>query len=181
MTTPPPISTMRASASALALTALLACQSAEDRPSSRWVVVPTGFGPVLTGLPLTELSRSLGEPVTPAYAAGSACAYVRPAALPSGVLVMIEHDTVARVDVRANGVLTAEGLGVGDTEQRVLDTYAGRVKSSPHKYTGPTGHYLTVSAPPDTAHAIVFETDGRVVTAYRAGRRPAVELVEGCS
>ena len=28
---------------------------------------------------------------------------------------------------------------------------------------------------------IVFETDGQRLTAYRSGRRPAVEYVEGCS
>jgi hypothetical protein len=174
----PPNPTMRSSAATLAFTVLFACQPADDRP---WVVTPIGFGPVLAGLPVTELSRALGGPIAPAYEAGSACAYMRSAALPTDVLVMIQHDTVARVDVRARGVLTAEGVGVGDTEQRVLAAYEGRVKTSPHKYTGPTGHYLTVSAPPDSTHLIVFETDGRIVTTYRSGRRSAVELVEGCS
>jgi hypothetical protein len=192
--------------SCLALLVVLACQTADDRradrlsatdtlvsrdsvaadsmsrgSSSRWVVTPAGFGPVLAGMPAAELRRVFGEAVTPSYSPGSLCAYVRPAALPPEVLVMIERDTVARVDVRAKGVRTAEGVGVGDTEQRVLDRYAGRVRTSPHKYTGPTGHYLIVSAPPDTTHLIVFETDGRMVTNYRSGRRPAVELVEGCS
>jgi hypothetical protein len=192
----------------LVLAAAFACQSSDERsaapaggpatvtpvvrdssavdttsrsPSSRWVMTPSGFGPVLAGMPVAELRRALGEPITPSYGAGATCAYVRPAALPNDVLVMIERDTVARVDVRAKGVLTAEGVGVGDTEQRVLEQYAGRVRTSPHKYTGPTGHYLTVSAPPDSTHLLVFETDGRLVTNYRSGRRSAVELVEGCS
>lgn len=152
-----------------------------DRAATRWVVTPKGFGPVLAGMPVSELSRALGEPITPSYGPGASCAYVKAAALPTDVLVMLERDTVARVDVRGKGVLTAEGVGVGDTEQLVLEKYAGRVRTSPHKYTGPTGHYLTVSAPPDSTHLIVFETDGTVVTTYRSGRRPAVELVEGCS
>jgi hypothetical protein len=131
-------------------------------------------------MPLASLSAALGEPVRATYDAGSRCAYVH-AALPKDVLVMVESDTVARVDVRARGVLTAEGVGVGDSEASVLERYAGRVRSTPHKYTGPQGHYLTVSAPPDSAHLLVFETDGRTVQRFRAGRRPAVELVEGCS
>jgi hypothetical protein len=59
--------------------------------------------------------------------------------------------------------------------------YASRVAVSPHKYTG--GHYLTVTptAPGDSAYRMVFETDGRRVTQFRAGVRPAVEYVEGCS
>jgi hypothetical protein len=43
------------------------------------------------------------------------------------------------------------------------------------------GHFLPEARPPDAAHAIVFETDGRRVVTYRAGRRDAVALVEGCS
>lgn len=152
------------------------------RPStpSLWVVTPRGFGPVLAGIPIATLGSLLGEPVRAKYEAGSRCGYLNPATLPKDVLVMVESDTVARVDVRAKGVLTAEGAGVGDTEASVLARYAGRVRTMPHKYTSPQGHYLIVSALPDTAHLIIFETDGRAVLNYRAGRRPAVEFVEGC-
>ena len=159
-----------------------ACVSTERASDpARWVVTPNGFGPVLAGMSLSALGSALGEPVRASYEAGSHCAYVRPAALPRDVLVMVQSDTVARVDVRARDVLTEEGAGVGDTEASVLERYRGRVRTTPHKYTGPQGHYLIVSALPDTAHLIVFETDGRTVVSYRAGRRPAVELVEGCA
>jgi hypothetical protein len=155
--------------------------STQERSSARWVVTPRGIGPVQAGMTLAALSKTLGEPLRAAYGAGSTCAYVRPAALPVDVLVMVERDTVVRVDVRAKGVRTAEGVGVGDTEASVAKAYEGRVRTTPHKYTGPKGHYLTASAPPDTSHLIVFETDGSSVVTYRAGSRPAVELVEGCS
>jgi hypothetical protein len=150
-------------------------------PASRWVVTPRGIGPVLAGVSLTALGNTLQEPLHATYGAGSSCAYVHPSALPQGVLVMVERDTVVRVDVRAKGVLTAEGAGVGDSEASVVKLYAGGVRVTPHKYTGPTGHYLTVSAPPDSAHLIIFETDGKSVVSYHAGRRPAVEMVEGCA
>jgi hypothetical protein len=149
-------------------------------PATRWVVTPRGIGPILAGVPLAALDTALSEHLRPSYSAGSSCAYVHPAALPEGVLVMVEHDTVARVDVRTKGVRTVDSVGVGDSEASVLKRYEGRVRVTPHKYT-PTGHYLTVSAPPDTAHLIVFETDGKKVVSFRAGRRSAVELVEGCS
>jgi hypothetical protein len=155
--------------------------SPQERASTRWVVTPRGIGPVLAGMSLDALGKALAEPLRAAYEAGSTCAYVRPRALPADVLVMVQRDTVVRVDVRAKGVRTVEGVGVGDTEASVAKAYEGRVRTTPHKYTGPTGHYLTVSAPPDTSHLIVFETDGRSVVNYRAGVRPSVELVEGCS
>ncbi len=155
--------------------------SATKRSSARWVVTPRGIGPVLAGMSIAELGTALGEPVKPAYAAGSRCAYVRLAALPRDVFVMVQNDTVARVDVRGRGVLTADSVGVGDAEASVVKRYEGRVQTTPHKYTGPRGHYLTVSAPPDSANVLVFETDGSSVVNYRAGRRSAVELAEGCS
>lgn len=45
------------------------------------------------------------------------------------------------------------------------------------------GHYLTVTpaAKADSAYRIIFETDGKKVVHYRAGIRPQVEYVEGCS
>lgn len=94
---------------------------------------------------------------------------------------MVDHDTVVRVDVRTGDVRTAEGAGIGDAEADVLKRYAGRVRVTPGKYTGPAGHDLTVTSPPDTLHRIVFETVGEKVVHYRAGRRAAVDLVEGCA
>ncbi|MGQ0538137.1 MAG: hypothetical protein ACT4R6_04255 [Gemmatimonadaceae bacterium] len=51
----------------------------------------------------------------------------------------------------------------------------------PHKYTGPTGHYVIVQTTGDTLHRLIFETDGSRVVRFRAGRSPAVDYVEGCS
>ena len=93
---------------------------------------------------------------------------------------MIEGGRVVRLDVNSGSVPTAEGIRVGDTEDRVKSTYGNRVTVTPHTYTA--GHYLTVrtSAQSDSAYRIVFETDGRVVTKYRVGTVPSVEYVEGC-
>ena len=80
-------------------------------------------------------------------------------------------------------LLSACGPGgtARDAQARVLALYRGRVRDEPHHYEGPEGRYLIVELPGDTRHRIVFETDGRRVTSYRAGRRPAVDYVEGCA
>ena len=140
-----------------------------------------GYGPVRFGQPIAAVSAALGEPLKPAYRDNETCDYVRPNGLPSGSLLMVIADTVMRVDVDSGGIPTAEGARVGDTEASVLDLYKGRVTVQPHKYTGPQGHYLVVMTPGDTTRALIFETDGKRVVNYRAGKRPAVELVEGCS
>jgi hypothetical protein len=118
--------------------------------------------------------------VAPPGADTSACTYLQWSDAPEGVRIMTAGGRIARIDVNSGSTATADGARVGDTEQRIDSLYKGRVVSSPHKYT--KGHYLTVSpvAKTDSTYRIVFETDGQRVTKYRAGRRPEVELVEGC-
>ena len=94
---------------------------------------------------------------------------------------MVEGGSVARVEVDSgSAVPTAEGARVGDSEKRIRDLYGNRVTLSPHKYTD--GHYLTVrsAAPSESSYRVVFETDGKRVLRFRAGRTPPVEYVEGC-
>lgn len=156
-------------------------QGAADPAGPTWVVSPLGVGSVQIGWTVAELNQHLGESLRPTYQISDECDQLRPAAFPRGLSLMVILDTVMRVDVDTTGIVTAEGAGVGDSEDRVLSLYAGRVEVQPHKYTGPAGHYLIVSVPGDTLSRIIFETDGRSVLNYRAGRRPAVELIEGCA
>ncbi|HEX6048642.1 MAG TPA: hypothetical protein VFZ21_05215, partial [Gemmatimonadaceae bacterium] len=109
------------------------------------------------------------------------CDHVNPATMPDGILLMVIDDTVARVEVDSAGIPTGEGAQVGDSESRVLELYGARARIEPHKYTYPDGHYVVVTPPGDTLHRIIFETFKGRVTTYRAGRVPAVQLVEGCS
>ena len=155
--------------------------SSGSSQTAEWVVRPEGFGPVRFGVPVATVGTAIGEEVRPTYPDFPTCDYVRPKALPTGTLLMVISDTVMRVDIDSVGVRTAEGAQVGDSEASVLERYRGRVTVEPHKYTGPEGHYLVVIPPGDTLFRIIFETDGQRVTGYRAGRRPAVEFVEGCA
>jgi hypothetical protein len=169
--------------------ALAACGSGGDKDASGgeavatagpdgWRITPEGFGPLRAGQSLAEASTAVGSPITLAAGASPDCSYAEWAAAPAGVRVMVERDTIARVEVVSGSVTTAEGAKIGDAEGRINSLYATRVMVGPHKYT--TGKYMTAFAPPDTMHKIVFETDGQNVTMFRSGRMPAVEYVEGC-
>lgn len=152
---------------------------APDFEGRGWTVGPRGTGAAMVGTPLASVAEDIGAtPDTAALRGG--CSYLRPASDP-GTMVMVNEGRVVRVDVDGATVRTVEGAGVGDTEARIRELYAGRVTESPHKYTG--GRYLTVTprAPADSAFRLVFETDGAKVTRFRAGRLPEVEWVEGCS
>lgn len=150
-------------------------------PATEWVVDAEGMGRVRAGMSIAELSRELGAEVRPVYDFNPTCTHITPATLPRATRLMILSDTVARVEVDSTNVRTAEGAGVGDLEVDVLELYKGQVEVQPHKYTGPTGHYLVVTPPGDTLNRIIFETDGERVVRYRAGRLPGVRFVEGCA
>jgi len=139
-----------------------------------WQVTADGVGPVRVGMTSIEVETAAGFRLDPL--AGDGCEY-RPLPNPDGnVMAMFTGGRVARIDVREPGTATAAGIRVGDTPARVREIYGDAVVASPHKYTD--GQYLTV--PLQQNLQLVFETDGSVVTRYRAGRLPEVEWVEGC-
>lgn len=150
-----------------------------------WTVAPDAYGPLPLGAPVARATDVLGTAFPLDTNSRDLCQVVLPGALPRGVRFMIRRDSVGaapqleRVDVDSVGVRTAEGVAVGDAESVVRRLYGARVRVTPHKYE-PRGHYLTVDATGDTLHRIVFETNGRRVTRFRAGRRPAVDYVEAC-
>lgn len=144
-------------------------------------VYARGFGPVLAGMTLAEAEQALGVPLVLLGPRMEPCHYVRMEDRP-GVAFMLIEGRIARVDVESPGtVSTAEGAAIGDTEERIHALYPGRIEVQPHKYVD--GHYLIVapSAPADSGHRVIFETDGRRVTSFRTGRLPEVRWVEGCS
>jgi hypothetical protein len=112
------------------------------------------------------------------------CDFVFPAVgagIPDGVSVMVVKGKVARIDVDTGSVTTEDGAKIGDTEAKLQTIYDGDLQIEPHKYIE-GGHYMTVMGDSASAgKAIVFETDGKRVTSFRAGRLPEVKWVEGCS
>jgi hypothetical protein len=146
-------------------------------------VTEIGVGPIRFGMTPAEAEAAAGMPLPgdpyELYEDGS-CYYVTPEGEASVFGFMVSDGTIARVDIWETAeVATAEGVRIGDTEASVLALYADRATVEPHAYAEPEGHYVkTVTA--DGVHGYVFETDGTIVTAYRAGRYPEVAYIEGC-
>lgn len=154
--------------------------TAADSPPE-WVLGAARLGKFDTGISLAQFNTQLGETLMPSYEISATCDHVDPASFPDGVIVMIENDSVVRFDVENPAIRTQDGAGVGDLEADVVRRYGDRIAVTPHAYTGPEGHYLTLTPPDDTLHRIIFETDGQRVLHIRAGQRPAVDYIEGCA
>lgn len=91
---------------------------------------------------------------------------------------MFEGMRVVRVDTDDTQYATAEGVRVGDSEQKVKLTYGTNLAIESHQYIE-RGHYMIIKSS-DKLHALVMETDGSKVTRIRGGLVPAVFYVEGC-
>ncbi len=136
-------------------------------------------GPVPLGLPLGDFAQRFTI-VGDTAGGGAGCTYVRIAGAPEGLLFMINEGRVARADVQGGAILTAEGAGIGTSEQRIRTLYPNATVR-PHKYVA--GNYLIVvpHAPADTTRRLLFETEAGRVTRFRGGLLPEVQWVEGCS
>lgn len=150
----------------------------QNKRASRHVVSFDGFGPVKVGMTVAAASKALGIPLVRKYEMEGDCYYVSPKRGFKDVSFMVTGRRISRVDIDAKGYATDRGAGVGDTEARIMRLYRGRVEVRGHPYVD--GHYLRVNMK-GGKFSIIFETDGKRVTSFRAGKAEEVGWIEGCS
>lgn len=160
--------------------ALLLCGTATAAQSPT-ILTPTGIPPITIGMTIRQAEEALGEKLKVDYTESDTEACGRadsPSLNARGVLLMVEDRRVTRIDVDGKQIETAAGVGISSTEAAVKRAYGKRLTIEPHAYDD-NGHYLIVTDP-DGKHGIVFETDGKRVTTFRAGEFPSVRYIEGC-
>jgi len=146
--------------------------------SDGWIIRQDGIGPIRIGMSVSQLNTALHEKFAmPEKKEDQGCFYVHPSKH-SAVSFMIEDGRLVRIDVDKAGVLTVEGVQVGDSEKHVVQVYGPSLKVEEHAYT-PEGHYLTVRSK-DGRYGIRFETEKGKVQTFYAGRFKAVKYIEGC-
>lgn len=161
--------------------AILIAALVAQQPTS-WIARADGVGPVRVGMRVGPTARLINATArTERIEPDESCGQAFLSTAPKGVSFMVEGDTIVRVDVDSVGVKTEEGIAVGSTEAEVRAQYKTLAKVSAHPYEGPKGHYITVDRAGERRFRMIFETDGKVVTRYRVGRRDAVDLIEGCA
>jgi hypothetical protein len=160
--------------------------AAGEAPAPRFALQPMmvgidGVGQIKVGMTVAEAERIANaklvfdhpeEPV-------NQCTFGRFKFAPD-LGFMLMHRVIVRADVFEGTIKTAEGAGIGTSEDEVKRIYANaKVEVSNHAYVD--GHYLEITMPGFANHRYIFETDGKKVTAFRAGRLPEVGYIEGCA
>jgi hypothetical protein len=148
----------------------------KSRPS-QYVVSYNSFGPVKVGMTVAQGSKALGIPLV-REENGEDCYYVAPKRGFKDISFMVTNGRISRIDISAKGFMTDRGAKIGDSEAKIKRLYKGMVKVRQHPYVD--GHYLMIYMR-GGKFSIFFETDGKHVTSFRAGKSREVGYIEGCS
>ena len=134
-----------------------------------------GLGPIKLGMTERQIERAAKRPITLGDSSpGSDCAL---AALAGKTHGLFTGRRLRRIYVRTPRFATKEGVRVGSSEQRVLSAYPGMLSRQPQKYV-PQEDDLVLRR--DRRKVIFSLAEGRVAE-ISTGRRPEIDLVEGCS
>jgi len=140
----------------------------------------TGFGALKVGMTVRQAEKALKFQLTEDVGPDddpAGCHYAGNAGQLPGIALMVESGRIVRIDVTDSRYQTARGARVGTPEGELRRSYPG-IRTLPHKYDE-NGHYLVLVSP-DQQFALLFETDGKVVTEFRVGLREPVDYVERC-
>ena len=148
---------------------LFACATANAQTLS-----PDGYGKIRFGDRLATAEKRLGQRATP-RPRDPACSIVRFKRYPR-VSFMVEQGRITRADARTI-VPNSAGVTAAMQPEEVLRRHP-HARSEPHKYV-PDGQYLILRK--GTGKALVFEVEDKRLVHVRAGLKPAVDYVEGCS
>lgn len=154
------------------------------QPADR-VLTPDGWGPLRIGMSRAEVVAAAGEDAQPSAVGGpdsAVCDEFRPAAAPSGVLVMIQRDTLTRISVsRTSDISTPAGFRVGDSGSDVIEELGPNAVVRSHQYWTAPAKYVTVwDGTGPNRRGIRYEIDaGDRIVHIRGGGR-SIEDVEGC-
>ena len=140
-----------------------------------------GYGPLRLGNSLDEVRTAWKEPLR-GEVPDDYCHALRPeGAQADDVILMIEGRRLVRYDVRNDRIVAPGGGKVGMSLGQLQTLYPDRGDLTPHKYDE-RGHNLRVRPATDGGAVVNFEIDGDgKVTAWRVGKTPQVDYVEGCS
>jgi hypothetical protein len=148
--------------------------------AENWVLAFGKLGPIHVGMTPEAVSKIFSGEVTRELTPDDPdCYYISPRVGGDSISFMVTEGRIARIDVSAPGFYTADGIQVGDSEERLKSMYGEQLIIEPHHYQAPEGSYLTITNDKGTL-AIRFETYQGKITVFYTGKFPEVEYAEGC-
>ena len=146
--------------------------------SNRSTVSTVGLDSVHFGMTVNEAQQAAGAVLVPAGPTGD-CYHVVPFDAPEGIVFLVHHGTIERVDINSGPITTRSGVGVGSPESMVTDLFGDRIEREV-RVDGTVDLVFVPRDPGDQNYRVVFNISEGAVRAYKSGRLPMVVLDTGC-
>ena len=167
--------------------ALTAAVVAGGAKAATRILTMQGMGPVHLGMTPKQVEKALGAKFKPMEDFQSADCWQTSRAdnVDADISYMIEQGRITRIDIwRAKegdrpDIASAEGIGIGSTEDQIKKAYGAKLKIELHPYEGEGGRYMSVMAT-DKKSGMLFETSHGKVVSFRIGVGSSLGYSEGC-
>ncbi len=146
--------------------------------SNRSTVSTVGLDEVHFGMTVAAAQQAAGTVLVPAGPTGP-CYHVVPSDAPEGVVFLVHHGTIERVDINSGPITTRSGVGVGSSESMVTDLFGDSIERQV-RVDGTVDLVFVPSDPGDRNYRVVFNIADGAVRAVKSGRLPQVMLDTGC-
>jgi hypothetical protein len=146
------------------------------------IIVPTlgpsssistvGLDTVHFGMTVKQAEAAAGTPMIPCSPISS-CYRVTPVDAPDGVSFVVHEGTIERVDIASGPITTRSGVGVGTTEDRIIELFGNQIE----REVNDDSSVDLIFVPQDEDDAefrVIFTIRDGVVETFRSGRIPLV-------
>lgn len=143
-----------------------------------WVLRDDGIGRLTVGMSVATIEKTLGKPLAgPSDHENQQCFHARISGHPD-VMLMIEGQTLTRIDIVHGNTATSGGVLVGDSVEKAKKVYGQHLVATTHAYDERELYLTNLSR--DGKSAIRFETHQGKISAIYGGFYKSVQYIEGC-
>ena len=138
-----------------------------------------GLGEVTFGMTVAQAQVAAGTDLINC-APTSDCYRVTPAQGPEGISFLVTDNTIERVDIVAGPLTTRSGIGIGSTEDEIINLFGDRIETQ----TNDDSSVDLIFVPRDDSDAefrVIFTVRDGAVETFRSGRIPQVTVQNPCA
>ena len=138
-----------------------------------------GLGEVTFGMTVAQAQVAAGTDLINCVPT-SDCYRVTPAQGPEGISFLVTDNTIERVDIVAGPLTTRSGIGIGSTEDEIINLFGDRIETQ----VNDDSSVDLIFVPRDDSDAefrVIFTVRDGAVETFRSGRIPQVTVQNPCA
>ena len=138
-----------------------------------------GLGEVTFGMTVAQAQAAAGTDLINC-APTSDCYRVTPAQGLEGISFLVTDNTIERVDIVAGPLTTRSGIGIGSTEDEIINLFGDRIETQ----INDDSSVDLIFVPQDDSDAefrVIFNVRDGAVETFRSGRIPQVTIQNPCA